>query len=140
MVLAQGDTTPVLASALASFYQKISFGHVEASLRTHQLFSPFPEEANRVVAGHLSTVGGGPGLLNGGRKSVQSWDRSSLPISQKSLNGWGCAGRSIILGPPPCGVGRRNPLVLCSSRGPSPAAENQNGRGFNDPPRQRVPC
>ena len=56
IVLAQGDTTTVLATALASFYQKIPFAHVEAGLRTHQLFSPFPEEANRVVAGHLSTV------------------------------------------------------------------------------------
>lgn len=56
MVLAQGDTTTAMATALASFYQKIPFGHVEAGLRTHQLFAPFPEEANRVVAGRLSTV------------------------------------------------------------------------------------
>jgi UDP-N-acetylglucosamine 2-epimerase (non-hydrolysing) len=56
MVLAQGDTTTVLATALASFYHKIPFGHVEAGLRTHQLYAPFPEEANRVIAGHLSTV------------------------------------------------------------------------------------
>ena len=56
MVLAQGDTTTVLATALASFYGRIPFGHVEAGLRTHQLACPFPEEANRVVAGHLSTL------------------------------------------------------------------------------------
>ena len=56
IVLAQGDTTTVLATALASFYQKIPFAHVEAGLRTHQLFAPFPEEANRVIAGHLSTL------------------------------------------------------------------------------------
>jgi UDP-N-acetylglucosamine 2-epimerase (non-hydrolysing) len=56
IVLAQGDTTTVLATALTSFYHKIPFGHVEAGLRTHQLYAPFPEEANRVVAGHLSTV------------------------------------------------------------------------------------
>ncbi|HKM53824.1 MAG TPA: UDP-N-acetylglucosamine 2-epimerase (non-hydrolyzing) [Isosphaeraceae bacterium] len=56
MVLAQGDTTTVLATALASFYHKVPFGHVEAGLRTHQLYAPFPEEANRVIAGHLSTV------------------------------------------------------------------------------------
>jgi len=56
MVLAQGDTTTVLATALASFYHKRPFGHVEAGLRTHQPYLPFPEEANRVIAGHLSTV------------------------------------------------------------------------------------
>jgi len=56
MILAQGDTTTVLASALASFYHKRPFGHVEAGLRTHQRYLPFPEEANRVIAGHLSTV------------------------------------------------------------------------------------
>jgi UDP-N-acetylglucosamine 2-epimerase (non-hydrolysing) len=56
MVLAQGDTTTVLATALASFYQKVPFGHVEAGLRTGRRFSPFPEEANRVLAGHLGTL------------------------------------------------------------------------------------
>ncbi len=56
MVLAQGDTTTVLATALASFYQKVPFAHVEAGLRTGRLFAPFPEEANRVLAGHLSAM------------------------------------------------------------------------------------
>jgi UDP-N-acetylglucosamine 2-epimerase (non-hydrolysing) len=54
VVLAQGDTTTVMVAALASFYRKIPFGHVEAGLRTHNLFNPYPEEANRVIAGHLS--------------------------------------------------------------------------------------
>src|SRR5262245_41172723 len=44
LVLAQGDTTTVLAAALASFYRRVPFGHVEAGLRTHQRNSPFPEE------------------------------------------------------------------------------------------------
>ncbi|MFI5460944.1 MAG: non-hydrolyzing UDP-N-acetylglucosamine 2-epimerase [Isosphaerales bacterium] len=56
MVLAQGDTTTVFATALASFYHKVPFGHVEAGLRTGRLFAPFPEEANRVLAGHLSAL------------------------------------------------------------------------------------
>ncbi len=56
MVLAQGDTTTVVATALASFQQNIPFGHVEAGLRTRQLFAPFPEEANRVVTSHLSAL------------------------------------------------------------------------------------
>jgi UDP-N-acetylglucosamine 2-epimerase (non-hydrolysing) len=56
IVLAQGDTTTVFASALASFYRRIPFGHIEAGLRSHNLGSPFPEEANRMLAGHLSRL------------------------------------------------------------------------------------
>jgi len=55
-VLAQGDTTTVLASALASYYRRIPFGHVEAGLRTGQPGRPFPEEKNRVLAGHLADL------------------------------------------------------------------------------------
>jgi len=53
-VLAQGDTTTVMTVALACFYRRIPFGHVEAGLRTWDLQNPFPEEANRVIAGRLS--------------------------------------------------------------------------------------
>lgn len=53
-VLAQGDTTTVMTVALACFYQKIPFGHVEAGLRTWDMSNPFPEEMNRVIAGRLS--------------------------------------------------------------------------------------
>jgi UDP-N-acetylglucosamine 2-epimerase (non-hydrolysing) len=56
LVLAQGDTTSVVATALACSCRDIAFGHVEAGLRTGQLFAPFPEEANRVVASHLSSI------------------------------------------------------------------------------------
>ena len=54
IVLAQGDTTTVMVSALAAFYRKIPFGHVEAGLRTGDVQNPFPEEMNRVVASHLA--------------------------------------------------------------------------------------
>jgi UDP-N-acetylglucosamine 2-epimerase (non-hydrolysing) len=54
LVLAQGDTTTVMTTALAAFYQRIPFGHVEAGLRTHDLGNPFPEEANRHLAGVLA--------------------------------------------------------------------------------------
>jgi UDP-N-acetylglucosamine 2-epimerase (non-hydrolysing) len=54
LALAQGDTTTVLASALCCFYRRVPFGHVEAGLRTHDLSAPFPEEANRVLAGRLA--------------------------------------------------------------------------------------
>jgi len=56
MVLAQGDTTSVAATSLASFLADLPFGHVEAGLRTRDLFAPFPEEANRVVASHLGAI------------------------------------------------------------------------------------
>ncbi|RAP58429.1 UDP-N-acetylglucosamine 2-epimerase (non-hydrolyzing) [Oleiagrimonas sp. MCCC 1A03011] len=54
VVLAQGDTTTVMTAALAAFYRRIPFGHVEAGLRTHDMANPFPEEMNRLVAGHLA--------------------------------------------------------------------------------------
>ena len=54
IILAQGDTTTVMASALASFYRNIPFGHVEAGLRTHDLKNPFPEELNRVMVGRIA--------------------------------------------------------------------------------------
>lgn len=56
MVLVQGDTTTVFCAALCAFYHKISVGHVEAGLRTWNKLSPFPEETNRVLATHLSTL------------------------------------------------------------------------------------
>lgn len=55
VVLAQGDTTTVFATALACYYRRIPFGHVEAGLRTDDLFSPYPEEANRRLASVLTT-------------------------------------------------------------------------------------
>ena len=60
LTLAQGDTTTVMVAALASFYRKIPFGHVEAGLRTHDLDYPWPEEMNRVVAGRLATINFAP--------------------------------------------------------------------------------
>lgn len=55
-VLGQGDTTTVLATALACFYRRIPFGHIEAGLRTQDLENPFPEEMNRVVASRLTRL------------------------------------------------------------------------------------
>ena len=54
VVLAQGDTTTVFCTALASFYCRIPFGHVEAGLRTGDFYNPFPEEMNRVLASRLA--------------------------------------------------------------------------------------
>ena len=54
-VLIQGDTTTVMCAALACFYRRIPVGHVEAGLRTLDLYNPFPEEVNRTVVGRLAT-------------------------------------------------------------------------------------
>lgn len=56
LVLVQGDTTTVLAMSLAAFYRGIPVGHVEAGLRTGNLRSPFPEEANRVLASRIASL------------------------------------------------------------------------------------
>lgn len=53
-LLAQGDTTTTLAAAICSFYHKVPFGHVEAGLRTGNLYGPFPEELNRSVAARIA--------------------------------------------------------------------------------------
>jgi UDP-N-acetylglucosamine 2-epimerase (non-hydrolysing) len=53
-LLAQGDTTTAMAAALCSFYHRVPFGHVEAGLRTGNLYGPYPEEMNRLVAGCIA--------------------------------------------------------------------------------------
>ncbi len=55
-ILAQGDTTTVLAAAMVAYYHKISFGHVEAGLRTGDRYKPFPEEVNRRIADGLADL------------------------------------------------------------------------------------
>ncbi len=55
LVLVQGDTNTAFVGALAAYYKKIKIGHVEAGLRSWDLYSPFPEEGNRIMAGHIST-------------------------------------------------------------------------------------
>ena len=56
LVLVHGDTTTTFASSLASFYQKIEVGHIEAGLRTKDIFTPWPEEANRQLTGILANL------------------------------------------------------------------------------------
>ena len=55
IVLVHGDTTTSMAAALAAFYQQIPVGHVEAGLRTHNMYSPWPEEMNRQITGRIAT-------------------------------------------------------------------------------------
>lgn len=55
VVLVHGDTSTSMAAALAAFYQQIPVGHVEAGLRTHNIYSPWPEEVNRQLTGRIAT-------------------------------------------------------------------------------------
>ena len=64
VVLVHGDTTTSTAAALAAFYQQIPVGHVEAGLRTHNIYSPWPEEMNRQITGRIATYHFAPTLLS----------------------------------------------------------------------------
>ncbi|MBO4398182.1 MAG: UDP-N-acetylglucosamine 2-epimerase (non-hydrolyzing) [Bacteroidaceae bacterium] len=64
VVLVHGDTTTSTAAALAAFYQQIPVGHVEAGLRTHNIYSPWPEEMNRQITGRISTYNFSPTPLS----------------------------------------------------------------------------
>lgn len=64
VVLVHGDTTTSMAVALAAFYQQIPVGHVEAGLRTNDIYSPWPEEMNRQITGRIATYDFAPTLLS----------------------------------------------------------------------------
>ena len=64
VVLVHGDTTTSTATALAAFYQQIPVGHVEAGLRTHNIYSPWPEEMNRQITGRIATYNFSPTPLS----------------------------------------------------------------------------
>lgn len=64
VVLVHGDTTTSTASALAAFYQQIPVGHVEAGLRTHNIYSPWPEEMNRQITGRVAEYNFAPTPLS----------------------------------------------------------------------------
>ena len=64
IVLVHGDTTTSTAAALAAFYQQIPVGHIEAGLRTHNIYSPWPEEMNRQITGRIAEYDFAPTLLS----------------------------------------------------------------------------
>ena len=82
IVLVQGDTTTVMATAMAAFYEKIMVGHVEAGLRSGDPFSPFPEEMNRRVATALSSLHFAPT-----KRAEEILLREGVPRSQVFLTG-----------------------------------------------------
>ncbi|MBQ8587603.1 MAG: UDP-N-acetylglucosamine 2-epimerase (non-hydrolyzing) [Oscillospiraceae bacterium] len=64
LILVHGDTSTTFAGALAAFYHKIPVGHVEAGLRTYDVYSPFPEEMNRTLVGDIAALHFSPTLAN----------------------------------------------------------------------------
>ena len=64
LVLVHGDTTTTMAASLAAFYHKIPVGHVEAGLRTHDIYSPWPEEINRQMTGRITALNFAPTKLS----------------------------------------------------------------------------
>lgn len=82
VVLVHGDTTTSTAAAIAAFYQQIPVGHVEAGLRTHNLYSPWPEEMNRQVTGRIATYNFSPTAL-----SRQNLLDEAVPESRITVTG-----------------------------------------------------
>ncbi len=81
VVLVHGDTTTSTAAALAAFYQQIPVGHVEAGLRTHNIYSPWPEEMNRQLTGRIAT-----------------YNFSPTPLSEKNLKEENAHGQIFVTG------------------------------------------
>ena len=82
VVLVHGDTATTMATSLAAFYHRIPVGHVEAGLRTGDLYSPWPEEANRKIAGHLAMYHFAPT-----ENSRQNLLKESIPDSHIFVTG-----------------------------------------------------
>ena len=81
VVLVHGDTTTSTAAALAAFYKQIPVGHVEAGLRTHNIYSPWPEEMNRQITGRIA-----------------AYNFSPTQLSERNLRAEAAAGRIFVTG------------------------------------------
>ncbi|MGB5791661.1 non-hydrolyzing UDP-N-acetylglucosamine 2-epimerase, partial [Poseidonibacter sp.] len=81
VVLVHGDTTTSSASSLASFYNKIKVGHVEAGLRTGDIYSPWPEEANRQITGVLANYHFAPTITSKNNLLRENKDLSQIIVT-----------------------------------------------------------
>ena len=85
VVLVHGDTTTSTASALAAFYQQIPVGHVEAGLRTHNIYSPWPEEMNRQITGRIAAYNFAPTPLSKSNLLREAVDEKSITVTGNTV-------------------------------------------------------
>lgn len=85
VILVHGDTTTSTAAALAAFYQQIPVGHVEAGLRTHNIYSPWPEEMNRQITGRIAEYDFAPTKLSHDNLVAESVDESKIFITGNTV-------------------------------------------------------
>lgn len=85
IVLVHGDTTTSMAAALASFYKQIPVGHVEAGLRTHDIYSPWPEEINRQITGRIATYHFAPTELSKKNLIRENVDKSNIIVTGNTV-------------------------------------------------------
>ena len=85
VLLVHGDTTTSMAVALAAFYQQIPVGHVEAGLRTHNIYSPWPEEMNRQITGRIATYHFSPTLLSRENLLREGIDKSRILVTGNTV-------------------------------------------------------
>ncbi len=85
IVLVHGDTTTSMAVALAAFYQQIPVGHVEAGLRTHNIYSPWPEEMNRQITGRIATYHFSPTLFSRENLLREGIDKSRIRVTGNTV-------------------------------------------------------
>lgn len=85
VVLVHGDTTTSTAAALAAFYRQIPVGHVEAGLRTHNIYSPWPEEINRQITGRIATYNFAPTQLSKANLLREAVDERSITVTGNTV-------------------------------------------------------
>lgn len=85
IILVHGDTATTFGASLAAFYQQIRIGHVEAGLRTHNLYSPWPEEANRMLTGRLAHWHFAPTIRNQNALLIENIAQSQILVTGNTV-------------------------------------------------------